>query len=283
MAGRPWIKLHTRWLTSPSHARLKGGALGTGMIFLLLLADQGEDDSDGGRWFPLKARSSCVEDVIDYWLSCGRVRLDSGRRHVQSLLECETFAISKGGRLGMPNWAKWQENPSAKRVRKHRAKGVTVTREEEEEVEEDVDAEARNTDTEKKAKPDIEYELLSTWAVYGGDPLGLGPWPSITLPSGQKTKLITTAKLADMMLPGRYKATEVHQVVHDLASMVEDGSFPKSQYKPSYVFSGYFADLLLKVAEWRAQKAQVAQSVPRGEPDPAEVKRLLEEWKKGKQ
>lgn len=259
MAGRPWIKLHTRWLTSPAHADLSGETLGTGSILMLLVGDQGEDDGEGGRWLPIATdlRGTTAKDVIGTWLRRARVRLNTGRSHVQHLINARSFAIDDRGRLGMPNFAKWQEHPSAKRVRKHRAKGVTVTGEVEVEVEEEVDVDPRTIRT-RQSNGSAEYARVQEWCVYGN--AALGPWPDTETPAGVKVRrLVTTAKLADLMAPGRYTAQEVHEAVHGLAAMVKAGAFPAAQYTPSYVFSGYFATCLQALREWQAKEARRAE------------------------
>jgi hypothetical protein len=297
VAGRPWIKLHTRWLTSPAHAHLSGEVLGIGLIVMILIADQGEDDDKGGRWLtrraPLDARSS--KDLVGSWLKVGRMRVDRGRDAVQSLVDCGSFAVRLrvdhgsvvgGSRVdhgsinwddvaafGAPNWLKWQEHPSSKRVRKHRAQGVTVTGEEEAEEEGEVDVDQR---AEKMARADsirtttsttsADYALLKEWSVYGNDPAGLGRWPDTETPSGVKVRrLVPTAKLADMVAPGKYTAAEVHEAVHGLAAMVKAGAFPASEYTPSYVFSGYFAGCLQRLGEWQAEQKRKAEEAAQAE------------------
>lgn len=270
MAGRPWIKLHTRWLTSPTHAHLDAYTLGVGALLMLLIADQGEDDGEGGRWLrtPIYHPGNTADDVTGSALRAVHCRVDRGRRLVDTLVKVGSLAVNAQGHLGFPKWMKWQEHPSAKSKRKARSQSVTVNSEVEveEDGEGDVDQKRQKIDLAASIRtsdhdPSAEYALLKEWSVYGNDPAGLGAWPDTETPTGVKVRrLIPTAKLADMVAPGKYTAAEVHEVVHGLAAMVRAGAFPAAKYTPSFVFSGYFAgECLQPLREWQAKEARKAE------------------------
>lgn len=224
-------------------------------MLMLLVADQGEDDERGGRWIrkPIYHPTKPARTVLDSCSTSLHLKPNLGSTYAQRLINCGSLAITKEGHVGFPNWLKWQEDPAAKRMRKSRAKGVTVTREVEGEVEGEVDVDPESIRARQNGAS-AEYALLKEWAQYGNDPAGLGQWPDTETPAGVKVRrLVPTAKLAEMVAPGKYTAAEVHEVVHGLAAMVRSGHFKASEYTPSFVFSGFFAGKCLQpLREWQA-------------------------------
>jgi hypothetical protein len=126
MAGRSWIKLYERWLTSPRHAHLCGTVLGTGALLLLVAESMGVSDEDGTQWIVTPQHDgdlskTCDQHVSDLAKTC-RQRVDNMRKTLRQLVEVSTMVQREDGVYGFPNFLKWQRNPSAERMSKLRDK-----------------------------------------------------------------------------------------------------------------------------------------------------------------
>lgn len=98
-------------------------------------------------------------------------------------------------------------------------------------------------------------DLLRRWRVHGGDPEGLGPWPSPTTPKGlELPQLPMGAKLGELLQEER-TPEEIHRAVHLVAELVEAGILPADKWRATYVFSGWLEELVVKGLELRAKRA----------------------------
>ena len=163
MAGKPWIKLYERWMTSPRHRGLGGDTLGTGALWLLMAEALGEDGQAGERWLLGPDRAPARLDTVH---RLADVRPRAGRLRASRLLEVGTMVERDDGCLGFANYRQWQENPAAARMRKHRGaenrsvtSDVTCDREAEVDTEAEVEEEksvtpAKRTVTKRPPSPE---------------------------------------------------------------------------------------------------------------------------------
>lgn len=122
-APKLWVKLWESWFTTPSHASLDFATLHGG-IGILMLANRGDDDGSGGRW--LQNPDGSPMSIADIARSL-RCRKSVANRIVECLENVGTLhgrCTGKGKVLqqwiGFPAFDKWQESPSAARMRKLR-------------------------------------------------------------------------------------------------------------------------------------------------------------------
>ncbi|MCH9681561.1 MAG: helix-turn-helix domain-containing protein [Deltaproteobacteria bacterium] len=95
--------------------------------------------------------------------------------------------------------------------------------------------------------------LLREWRLRGGDPDGLGRWPTPTPPEGVPLpRLALSDKLRDRLAEDRTPA-ELHRAVHLLAALVEAGVLPPNKWRAAYVFSGWLDDLVVQALEHQAK------------------------------
>jgi hypothetical protein len=124
VSGNKWIKLYSRWLYSPVHRSLTPQQLGIGALLLLAANEFGEEDEHGAIWLRDESGAAVGPDRVH---SLVGARPRDGRSVALAMVRVGTMAIGPDGRLGFPNWRKWQENPSAQRMRKHRTSASPVT------------------------------------------------------------------------------------------------------------------------------------------------------------
>ena len=122
--NRPWIKLWARWYESTSHALLSPHALHTGPHLLIIASRHGiAGDSAylvGPNGDPLSFGDLAR---LTRWPPKNIAKI------VAELIQCQTMAVEtdRGTVHLFPNFRRWQESPSAARVRKHRERKGNVT------------------------------------------------------------------------------------------------------------------------------------------------------------
>ncbi len=140
MARRDWIRVRSRWWTDPDHAGLSFGAKAIGpFLFWLADGDPTWRETGQGRLLGPSGAALGPEDVA----RMAGARLREVRRWVAELVAVGTILRSDDGVLYFPNYRTHQEDPSAKRVRAHRARNVTVTPDVTGEVEAEAEEEQR--------------------------------------------------------------------------------------------------------------------------------------------
>ncbi len=101
--------------------------------------------------------------------------------------------------------------------------------------------------------------LLRRWRLRGGDPEGLGRWPTPTPPDGVPLpRLVLSDKLRDRLAEDRTPA-ELHRAVHLVAGLVEAGVLAPNKWRAPYVFSGWLDDLVVQALEHQAKLERLAR------------------------
>jgi hypothetical protein len=110
-----WIKLWARWYETTSHALLSPQALHTGPHLLTLAAKAGPD-ATGTAWLKAPDGGSYSLDDLAKLTRWPKRTLDK----VLGELRQAGTVIYAPNVWGFPNFQRWQESPSAARVRRHR-------------------------------------------------------------------------------------------------------------------------------------------------------------------
>ncbi len=112
----PWAKVHVRWIESPSHRDLSGTTLWVGLA-MMLLANQGGRQPDGSGWcINRSGRALSAKAIANF----ARVSPRDVEVAIDELVEAGTIVLRGDGAVGFLGLRKWQEDPSAARVRRHR-------------------------------------------------------------------------------------------------------------------------------------------------------------------
>lgn len=130
MSAAPWAKIWWNWYASRSHLGLSGVALALGPALMLICKDASQRHRD--RHCDASGDASCdsvpVVDKAGKPFTAAKlanvVRFSSEQVDLalQELVECETLCVSADGVYTFPNYAKYQEAPSAARTRRYRGK-----------------------------------------------------------------------------------------------------------------------------------------------------------------
>ncbi len=116
--SKAWMKLWHSWWTSRSHAHLSMVQLGIG-AFWLSLANARDYDEEGIGWLVKgSGRPLTLSELAS--MTTGADASMCADLLVE-LVDCGTM-VERNGRFGFANMARWQESPSASRVRAHRAR-----------------------------------------------------------------------------------------------------------------------------------------------------------------
>ena len=179
-----------------------------------------------------------------------RLRADHVQKSVQKLHQCCAIRDS-GDHIEIPNFARWQDSKWAKYKREDTKEAPTESWKLVGVSLESPSASASSSSSLHEGTVS-ERAHLASYAKKGDDPDGLGPWPDTLDEQGVRVRrLAYTAKAAERLGEG-YTAIELHRMVHDLARMVAEGSFPASDYRSEYVFSGFLSKTMQAVEQWRA-------------------------------
>ncbi|MEX1365195.1 MAG: helix-turn-helix domain-containing protein [Nannocystaceae bacterium] len=120
-----------------------------------------------------------------------------------------------------------------------------------------------------------ELARLRRWRGAGGDPEGLGAWPTPTPPGGVALpRLAMGGKLAERLREER-TAEEVHRAVHLVGELVEAGELKAEKWRATYVFSGWLDELVVKAVELRGRRERKEQRKreSRRQPEPSRLSR----------
>ncbi len=111
---------------------------------------------------------------------------------------------------------------------------------------------------ETEQEPRASFEILRRWRLHGGDPDGLGPWPTPTPPDGLPLPRLALSDKLQQRLAEDRAPIELHRAVHLVAELVEAGALPPNKWRAGYVFSGWLDELVVNALQRRAESTRTA-------------------------
>ena len=113
----PWAKAHMRWMRTGSHSELDGQTLGLGLMMMMLANERGRREDGSG------ALVSGSDKPISMKALARELHVTVPEVHeaIQALMDVGTME-RRGDYMVFPNLRRWQESPSAGRVREWRAR-----------------------------------------------------------------------------------------------------------------------------------------------------------------
>tara|TARA_Y100000310_G_scaffold258621_1_gene267085 strand:+ start:409 stop:1014 length:606 start_codon:yes stop_codon:yes gene_type:complete len=133
----PWAKLYELWFTSRSHLHIDGLTKLIPLRWFTIARARGFD-ANGSAWLTTPApelRSFSARELA----RLSDISLRRVNTAIAKFTECGTMGVNTDGAFGFVNFRRWQESPSAVRMRRHRKRNgngnsdgdVTRRREEE--------------------------------------------------------------------------------------------------------------------------------------------------------
>lgn len=233
--SKPWIKLWARWYESSSHALLSPEALHTGPHLLVLAGKYGRQEDGSALLVGPQGEPLSIAELarMTRWTSAKMARI------LGELRQCGTMTAS-GAALCFPRFDRWQESSSAARVRRHRARDVTV----------DVTPSKRSKTEDRRQRTEDRPS---------DPPSGLAPVPDspaereevalarlregltwVRRPSGCNALLLPDAKLRELLRAGA-SVDDVIETVGAFADAIDRGEEKRSDWRAHYVLSfGWF-------------------------------------------